>query len=325
MPPESSLQIPGSDKYDALNEAARFSQRTLEHLTASLRREMGSSDDVLTVAVAGSLGRMETTRLSDVDYIIVRKTGNTSGDAELMTLVNRAVEGCGLVAPRMSERLAAPVALDQLVEHMGSPAEAPDLLRKRMLLLLESRSVYAYSGFRDTVNRILERYALGVTATPVGTGMLEYLLADLIRYYRHIEVRADQRWPLRDVKLGHSRLIMYAGFLALLGEASKRVGDESTWLAEHLALTPIERIALVYEANRDVNLPELLVLYDMFLSRWADRAIRRQLLSVDELHRDEPILRELLLNADAIRTELVRFVLARQRDWSGRFFNHLFL
>src|SRR5437879_926347 len=98
-----------------------------------------------------------------------------------------------------------------------------------------------------------------------------------------------------------------------------------SWLAEHLGLTPVERLALAYEANRDANLPHLLVLYDMFLSRWADRAIRRQLVSIDELRRDDPILRELVLNADAIRSELARFILGRRSDWSLSFFNHLFL
>ena len=54
-----------------------------------------------------------------------------------------------------------------------------------------------------------------------------FLLNDLIRYFRTICVNypytkepEEEQWPIRNIKLRHSRLMMYASLVAMLGVLS---------------------------------------------------------------------------------------------------------
>ena len=126
-----------------------------------------------------------------------------------------------------------------------------------MLLLLEARPIFNDDLYNDVIDAVFERYAGDVRRET--HKQFAFLINDLIRYFRSICVnyqsmfwRENEKWPLRNLKLRHSRVVMYAGLLFLLGQASCYSGDERvTLVRSHLLLTPLERIALVYKEAKD--------------------------------------------------------------------------
>jgi hypothetical protein len=212
---------------------------------------------------------------------------------------------------------------------VGEATEEVDKLGKRMLLLLESRSVYNPQEYDELIEKLFSKYAEYLTGDP--NKEYAFLLNDLIRYFRFICVnyqasfwRENDRWVIRNLKLRHSRIIMYAGLLFLIGEASKYHGNEKiSFVRDHLKLTPLERLGLVYESNSDRSFFRVVGPYNVFVSRLSDKDWRDKL-NVDYAQRYSlPEFSEMKANSDALVAELLRFVFARRGQWSERFFEYL--
>jgi len=198
-----------------------------------------------------------------------------------------------------------------------------------MLLLLESRPVYDDAKYEGLITELFSRYAEYLKDAPDKEYV--FLMNDLIRYFRYICVnyqanfwRENENWVIRNLKLRHSRVIMYAGLLFLLGEASKYQGqDKISFVRDHLALTPLERLGLVYENNHDRGFFRVIGLYNVFLSRLSDEAWRTKLNVEYHDRYSLSEFSEMKANSDGLVAELLRFVFARRGQWSDRFFEYL--
>jgi hypothetical protein len=94
---------------------------------------------------------------------------------------------------------------------------------------------------------------------------------------------------------------------------------------DRLPLTPLERLAWVYESNRDQSFYRVLGLYNVFLRRASDPDWRAKLQKADYDDRySVPEFAEMKANSDALAAELTRFMFARRGQWSERFFEYLF-
>jgi hypothetical protein len=259
---------------------------------------------------------------------VVNDTSDSSLDND-QTLIRTAIEEYGVSPPNKSGVFSAARTIKDLTEHLGLVTEQVDELGKRMLLLLESRSVYNDAKYEALMTEIFSKYSEYVKGAPDKEYV--FLLNDLIRYYRYICVnyqatfwRENEKWVIRNLKLRHSRVTMYAGLLFLIGEASKYQGeDKISFVRNHLALTPLERLGLVYKENHDHGFFRLSGLYNVFLSRLSDEDWRTKL-NVEYDHRYTlPEFAEMKANSDALVAELIRFVFARRGQWSDRFFEYL--
>ena len=165
---------------------------------------------------------------------------------------------------------------------------------------------------------------------------------DLIRYFRSLAVNYQwdfenqvEKWGIRNVKLRHSRLVMYSGLLFLLGEASKEREHKVPWLKQKLKMTPLERLAWVYEMNSDWNFFRVMGSYSFFLSRISNKQVREKLNYnpndlINVTAKDDYGNRysneefsNLKSNSDGLIAELLRFILSRRGDWTERFFEYL--
>jgi len=139
-------------RYVALEEAERFSHDVLDAVRASLAQEIFPS--VRTIAVAGSFGRLEASRASDADFIIVLDDDLTV-DSEaraaiehsVITRLTQSFDDFGITSPNPEGVFALPRSLGELLPPeqeggFGTPDEDTDLMGKRLLLLLESRSLW---------------------------------------------------------------------------------------------------------------------------------------------------------------------------------------
>lgn len=327
--PLEPYHISRFDRYQTLRanwEASLgFIARLRERLPGNL------SDNVVTVAMAGSFGRLEgALASSDADYImVVRDTVAVSVQSD-QEVVKQAIADLGVSPPNKSGVFAKPRTLKELVDGIGNVNEAADILGKRMLLLLESRPVYEDAAFEEVVASIFDKYVEYVKEEP--SKEFVFLLNDLIRYFRFICVnyqssfwRENERWPIRNLKLRHSRIVMYAGLLFLLGEASKHDTPEKLQtLREALPWTPLDRLAWVYRQNRDHGFFRVAGLYNVFLSKLSDPSVREELNAFEYGARYRiPVFSELKATSDALVAELTRFIWSRRDQWSDRFFEYL--
>lgn len=271
---------------------------------------------------------MEACPLSDVDYVVLSyEEHDATSDFEKLKQV---VDELGFPQPKKEGVFSTAISLRKLIESAGTMTEDLGLLARRILLLVESRPLFKDENFLVAVDAVFELYAAQVRREP--NKHFVFLLNDLIRYFRSICVnyestfwRENEKWPLRNLKLRHSRVLMYAGLLVLIGGASgQEPSQRINYLRERLHLTPLERLAAVYAECRDDNFQRLASLYDVFLQQISDPPTREYLQNIDYAQRfGEPIFLRLKANAEAFIAELARFLWARRGSWSDRFFEYL--
>jgi hypothetical protein len=326
--PTGARGIPNFDRYSALAQNWRYSSELLSKLRGGLAAPL--SENVECIALAGSFGRFEGSSSSDADYIFVVHDLSHPKISNDLEVINRTIAEFGVSPPNKSGVFAKARTRQELIERVGRPNEDTDVLGKRLLLLLESRPIYGDDAYIDLLKDVFTRYTRYHEGEP--TKEFAFLLNDLIRYFRYICVnyesnfwRENEKWALRNLKLRHSRVLMYSGLLFMLGEASRSSYDDKidvVW--QSLPLTPLERIARVYAANGDVSFFRVAGLYNVFLSHLSNEEVRKQLGPIEYPDRySVPAFAELKANSDAFVAELLRFVLGRRGEWSERFFEYL--
>lgn len=339
FPFERGWCIPNQDvgRYLALQDNWKASADTIRRI--SERLSAGEfSDSLRTIGAAGSLGRMEASGQSDADLIIILRDSlnpDSTEASEIYSAVWDHLVELDIERPNPTGVFSQPCTLNQICgDTVGRADESLGVFGKRLLLLLETQPVLGIEQFNIVLNDIVARYATHYVAEDPKKEWA-FLMNDLIRYFRALCVNYQwdfdnrpSKWALRNVKLRHSRLIMYGGLLALLGEASKERVDKVKWLKERLLLTPLERLGLVYASNKDWNFHRVTGLYNTFLSRINDPEVRRAFQAGDEPDDYDERFKnnlygELKANSDGLVAELLRFFFARRADWSERFYEYL--
>ncbi|MCH7987530.1 MAG: hypothetical protein IID46_00100 [Planctomycetes bacterium] len=320
-------------EYPALFAAWNRSAKTL---TAVKDRLHQVDQRVATVAVSGSLGRMEQLDHSDGDFIVLLKDGISLDSSEAQDAFQNVwsvLNPLGLEKPKTTGIYASPSNQAELCDPVarGQVDEDVSTFGKRIQLLLDCQPVYGADAFRNTIDSVIERYTSGTYQSDNET-IWKYLLDDLIRYFRSLSVmsrwEAQDRpgyWRLRNVKLRHTRLMMYAGLLLLMGEADRQPDKGVDWLKDRLSLTALERVAFVYAQHGDENFSPIAKYYERYLSRLGDSDFFAALTDDEDCEREEhPQYRELEKNSQELLAELSRFIIQKQNQWNPRFRRALF-
>ncbi len=327
-------------RYSALSSNWAFTKAKIGEIKGALN-EAGLQDTIVTLAVAGSLGRMDAAKdVSDCDLLVVLSDNalqNAEQANEAYKKVWSDLKPLKLNPPKPTGTFSQPTSIQQLCDkkNIGAANEDMRSFAKRLLLLLETQPVYKPDGYQQVLDAVVKSYAEEYVAKDPRKEW-GFLINDLIRYFRSLCVNYQWdfenehgKWPLRNIKLRHSRLIMYGGLLMLLGECSRERGDKVAWLKKHLTLTPLERIALVYSVNEDTNFFRLAGFYDTFLGMLSSADVRNELNGPQVQAgsygnryqmRNYAILKA---NSDGLVAELLRFILGRRGVWSERFFEYL--
>ena len=332
----SVAQFPCTD-YPALRTAWDFSQSRLLEISRALAAA-SLPPTIETVGIAGSLARMEATADSDCDLVVVLQaetSPESAAGAHAFAAVWQALASLELEAPEKTGIYAAPVGISQLLDplSLGKVSEDQRTFGSRILFLQELQPVWGEAAFRELTRAIVERYAAQYVAVDPSK-QWSYLLNDLVRYFKSLcqtymfgELASDYRWRLRNLKARHSRLLIYAGLLFLLGESSRTMERKSEWLAERLTWTPAERLAALYAEYGDVRFKVLAGALNCFVEAMWTPGFRDSLR--ETLEPDLPLAREsnpaflkMKRNADEFLSELLRFALARRADWAERFFEY---
>lgn len=327
-----------------LVRAWQHSAATYARVAEALADFDPAAEKVVTLAAAGSLGRMEALSHSDCDLIVVvpEHVASDSDQAQaIMQEVWQRLEPQDLRLPKSWGIFVEPVSIAGLTrpEALGNLNDSQAVFGKRLQCLLDTQPLFRPGGFRQVLKAILDWYATAFASQAPGK-QWTYLLNDLIRYYRsyaawqqfELKVEHDDSWYIRNAKLRTSRLTMYAGMLLLLGESSRRQpADKVDWLLEQLTMTPLERLAWCMQQYHDARdeIPALLSCYETFLAAMADEAIRTALIeqaprTLDDLPPEMIEAYQPIQESSAeIMAILTRFVLNRRDDWHPRFLQYL--
>jgi hypothetical protein len=322
--------------FPALSDNWNRSRERIDQIRSCLNGA-GLPRAVRTLAVAGSLGRMEYGESSDCDLLVVLTDAAKQNPAianDAYACVWYALEPLNLEPPKATGTFASPTSEQHLCDkrNVGAPDEDLRVLAKRLLLLLETQPVYD-DQYDALVAGVVQSYAEGYVDKDPRKEWV-FLLNDLMRYFRSLCVNYQwdfriepTKWPLRNTKLRHSRLAMYGGLLMLLGQCSLEKSDKITWLRSRLKMTPLERIAWTYATNEDGRIGELLGYYEYFLAQISRSEVRDALKAATpdsyEKRYENPHYKALKENSDKFVAELLRFTLSRHGTWSPRFFEYL--
>lgn len=304
----------------------------VELLEAKLAERLADLPEIVCVAAAGSLARLESGPGSDLDAIVVTAT-TSDAPQTLMARVYGALADLPLQAPKAWGTYVSPISVATLLNTQvrGALDEPPADFGRRFQFLLDTRALYGHGAHAALRRQVLDWY---VNDGPARGFAL--LLHDLQRY-RHayhvwqsfkFERDADDGWYLRQAKLGTSRLLGFAGLGLLLGESSRHAA-RSDWLAERLPLTPLERVQDVIGAYDPALLARVEFHYESALSLLFSPATRAALVAASpvdprEIPAQPPAAyAEVAQHAAALRALLTRFVLARRGVWAPSYYEHL--
>jgi hypothetical protein len=325
-----------TNRYAALLKAESYSNERLDRVrNYILDNPPPSAAKVHTIAAAGSLARLESSEASDLDLIIVTvRDGGAAPDHNAAKAWRDTLCTDLTIAPPNPEGVFhEPVNADSLTKIAGYADEPYAALSKRVLFLLESHCLYKETEYQSVMDDITLSYAKDVKAD--NRKNFVFLLNDVIRFFRTICVNyqfntsttTDGKWPIRNVKLRHSRVLMYFSMVAALGTLSREhSADKIAALRALIKMPPLRRLFVAYALASDGAFFKVAAFYNTFLWMMAQPATRKQLHNLEYGARYESEEFALLKgNSDALASELLRFYEARRGLWDDRFFEYMIL
>ncbi len=320
--------------YPSLASSRAFSRDRISVVTTALSKALETlGQPIMTVAVGGSLGRLEASADSDIDCIIIvddRAEYDPRQTATSIKRIHAEILRTGLQPPKTDGIYCRPILRSQLLDpaNRGSLTEEPAIFGTRMQLLLDARPVYRANAFSSLKDQLLSWY--GCTAER--PHHFTHLLNDLSRYlhayavWQQFKFSRTQRdgWYLRQAKFRSTRVVTFAGLLFAIGETS--MTDNATDLAQTLNHTPLGRIQAAFDNYASANFRAFIDLYERLHQMLCDAPIRNELILLSPTSQSEipthyagvfALIHDL---SDELMAQLTQFILARADDWSPRIF-----
>lgn len=314
-------------RHGALRDAYDHSIEKLEAVREALRSDPPPRE-VLTLAVAGSLARREAASISDLDLIIVTSPPR-SGEIDVEAIKAWRNDFCDRLKidrPNATGVFQEPICRNHITQLAGRADEPYGDIAKRVLFLLESDWIYNQDDYKALLGQVADAYSEDVTRDPRKNFV--FLLNDVVRYFRSLCVNYefnkadtdDGKWPIRNVKLRHSRVLMYFSMVATIGGLSREHSAQKIDALKALIdMEPLRRMYVAYQLATDMGYFRIAGAYNSFLHLLSQQTVREELQGVGYEDRyKSPVFSQLKANSDAISAELLRFYEARRRDWDDR-------
>lgn len=274
--------------YPQIERARDYSHELLTDFRERIQPLTATTGGIV-VSVTGSLGRLEATPSSDIDYNVCLVDEGVDAGAEFVEAVTVACESfvaeAELREPNPTGVFGSAFRLHEIIERTGShKAEAKggdtnEALTRRMLLMSESQWVSAAAPHRHAVERIRGNY---LRFHARDDRPPRFLLNDAVRFWRTMCVdfqgkmvaRDNEGWGVRNAKLRMSRKLLFVGaVLPLFCVAAQRtpIDQVGPALTDWFNAVPLDRVV---RACRQLDAQgvevELLDAYDDFLGMLAD-------------------------------------------------------
>jgi predicted nucleotidyltransferase len=266
---------------------AEFSRIKLDELTRLLRKARhASAFSHLTIYTAGSYGRLEASKHSDIDlFFVLTKSRDFFDEIRVpeIRLLSELVDiGYTMSFPKFSNdgHFLKLLFLGDILDNLGSPADDyHNHFTARMLLLLESKPVYGSEIYNRLLNETIKSYFRDYEHHP-SDFRPTFLINDIIRFwktlclnYEHkrnqITTRTAIKHKIKNFKLGYSRLLTCFATVAILSTYGETISPKN--VATICRMTPAERLIALARKKPSLipNVKDALQLYAWFLSKTA--------------------------------------------------------
>ncbi|MCE5242696.1 MAG: nucleotidyltransferase domain-containing protein [Desulfobacteraceae bacterium] len=314
-------------RYQQFQRNWSFSHDRLRELNSRLNEQF-AEDGSFSVLVAGSYGRLDAHEKSDLDFMIVHD-GHLKDDSAKIDQVRECASSLGISLPNAEGAFSKPIAIDGMINTIGSKEDDLNATARRLLILMEGRPVYNEIYYKNIISRILDHYMRLLSEEPEKEALV--LLNDVIKYFRNICINVEfsfwqdeGKWGIRNIKLKHSRILIYTGLLFLIINSSKYRSKKISYLRDHIHLSPIEKIYSVYMENDDYNFDRVIGPYNTFLSKLSSDSVREELNALDYTDRfSSSNYAELKTNSGFLQAEFTRFILDNRMKWTSKIFEYL--
>lgn len=279
----------------------------LSDLSAGLAAAIGAERAGVSVFATGSYGRGEATRYSDLDFFVVDSTaGGTEGSLrsiEIKRLVEATIARQSIPHDPGTDVHRLVHGIDALILGIGrQDDDHNNTLTCRLLLLLESRSLFDPDGYAEVISRVLSAYWRDYEDHR-NDFVPGYLANDILRLWRTFCVNYEARTKsdpeemrarraLKNYKLKHSRLLTcYSALAYLLMVFNERQTVSIDDAEGMVSLSPTQRIDEIGRRLVGASTParRILEIYEKFLSttdspeadlvsRFLDQSDRRRLI-----------------------------------------------
>jgi len=284
----------------------------------------------LSIFTVGSYGRLEPSSHSDIDLFFIyerdspKDTRRTS-ELKLFGKLIEIVEDMAFPALSNDAQYLESHIIEDVLKHLGSPADdARNFFTMRMLLLLESRSIYGEESYTRVIESIVDSYFRDY---PSHEDVFRpwFLMNDIMRFwktlllnYEHKRNRPDENLDdpkprVKNFKLKFSRATTCFATICAVGSSPTPVGRDR--ILELVSVTPRERLGLVAQ-----NLPQTQPLVDAVLSEYAWFLEQTGLPTEDleKLFIDKDQKRVMFRRADAYAAKLFDLLSAIDQETGGK-------
>lgn len=263
----------------SIAKAIEFSEGRIQRARrdlVSLRLPNGVS-----LAAAGSYGRLEASDASDFDLAFLHETPLEKPTDAWDIAVKKIRDDFGY--PVKEGLFSKPVDVRELIAHIGGDQDTNSNLTFRALILTEGAWIFGSKDFSTSRERILSEYREG---SATRGKFLTSLSNDLHRYYRtlcvdyreKVEV-AGKGWALRNFKLRHSRKVWHLANVLTYASAVLVDDDERDgFLSARLAGPSLAKILTALDDFKGLKAGAHLIRdYEFFLSRIERPDVRTEL------------------------------------------------
>ena len=231
-------------------------------------------DRKVAVYLAGSLGRGDMGKLSDLDLFLITTKLECERkwleDIEILSFIVQANKYLKYGPFSNDGKYLKVYSLEKMLKALGAPEDdSENLFTARMLLLLEARCVCNHSLFDDVVEEILDHYFRDSRGKSTFRPL--FLLNDLLRYWRTLCLNyeltrdsSEKPWRKKNINLKFSRMLTVFG--TVLPLVAGQIFDVDS-AREFVKLSPHYRFARGLDSLEDNGLSEE---YNMFLSDYEE-------------------------------------------------------
>ena len=262
-----------------LSKRMAFSRAQLQRVREAIAAQTTCSRPEICIYVAGSLGRLETGQISDLDVFLFADRPTKKDAERSLTRLEEIVALSEIV--QVNNELKLPNfsgdgeyfkihEVSLLLKGTGTATDdSENLFTTRLLLLLESKCLANDKLYASATERVIEMYLRD------GKGRADYrplfLMNDILRYWRTLCLNYERTrhdpgkpWWKKNLNLKFSRkLTVFSSVLAILIDHI----DDCTKFAPLSAMTPMERLAHSLDKLDDLA---LLPQYKVFLDNYEE-------------------------------------------------------
>lgn len=270
-----------------LNNRQSYSSARLSDLRSSLlKREHVANFEGLVIYTTGSYGRLEASQYSDIDLFFMMTKARGELDELRVPEIRMLSDVIGVSDtmgfPKFSndgEFLRLLFQDEMLGDLGGRTDDYNNHFTARMLLLLESRSVYNDSLYSECLRKTVSAYFRDYRYHPKDFQPI-FLINDIIRFWKTLCLNYENRrnspteakatkQKVKNFKLKFSRMLTCFGTIASLSAYKDSISE--TEVVRLCALTPLERIGDVSDRIPSVreHTSEVVDLYCWFLEQTA--------------------------------------------------------